>query len=574
MKTVEEIKIESRGLRGHIKETLASDAVRFGEEELQLLKFHGSYQQDDRDLRNERKKAGLDKAWQFMVRSKIPGGDLSAAQYLVHDRMADELGNGGIRLTNRQGIQMHGVLFGSLKDCIRRINECGLTTRGACGDIVRNTMASATPFKDGVHLEVQKLARAISRAFYASGHGYNEIWLDDQLISEEPKDPIYGDNFLPRKFKIGIAVPPRNDVDVFTHDAGVVPHIERGGIVGYTIFVGGSFGMSHGQIKTRPALSQPLLYVEKEHIIDVLKAVVSVQKEFGRRDDRKQARLKYLILDKGIEWFRERTIERLAAPVHPPREIHFDTVEDLLGWHEQGDGRLFCGIWIPDGRIRDSEAGNYRSAFREICRKFLPRLRITPNCNLFFYDIAPENREAVNAILREHQLIPAERLTRARRMAHACVALPTCGLALAESERVFSGVMSEIDRILVELDLREEPILFRMSGCPNGCPRPYNADVAFVGRAPGKYALFLGGSHRGDRLTGLQEKSILLEEIPGKVRALLEDFVRDRLPGESFGDYFTRLHPESEQPCGEQFHLELAERRQRLRQEPAPALAP
>lgn len=568
MKTVEEIKIESQGLRGTIREELSSEGTHFSEESLQLLKFHGSYQQDDRDVRNERRKAGQDKAWQFMVRSKIPGGDLSAGQYLVHDRMADELGNGTIRLTNRQGIQMHGILFGSLKECIRRVNACGLTSWGACGDIVRNTMAAATPFKDAVHREVQALARTISRTFYASSLGYSEIWLNGQRISEESADPIYGEDYLPRKFKIGIAVPPRNDIDVFSHDAGLVPQIEKGAIVGYTVFIGGSFGMSLGQLKTRPALSQPLFYVEKEHVLEALKAIVAVQKEFGRRDDRKQARLKYLILDRGIEWFRQKASERLGRPVEAAREVHFETVEDLLGWHDQGDGRLFCGIWIPDGRIRDSEDGRYRSAIRKIAKMFLPHLRITPNCNLFFYDLAPQNRDEVERILQEHGLPSVSSLTRARRMSHACVALPTCGLALAESERVFSQVMTQIDGLLTELDLADEPILFRMSGCPNGCPRPYNADFAFVGRAPGKYALFVGGSHRGNRLAGLEEKSILLEEIVPKVRLILEGFVRDRNPGESFSDYFVRIRPDLEEPSSEQFHVELAERKLRLQAQP------
>lgn len=568
MKTVEEIKIESRGLRGGIREELASDATHFSEESLQLMKFHGSYQQDNRDVRIARRKAGQDKDWQFMVRSKIPGGDLSTEQYLVHDRMADELAGGTIRFTNRQGIQMHGVIFGTLKECIRRINVCGLTTWGACGDIVRNTLAAATPFNDEVHNEVQELARTVSRTFYAASRGYSEIWLDNERVSEEPLDPIYGEAYLPRKFKIAIAVPPRNDIDVLTNDAGLVAHVEDGSIKGYTVFVGGSFGMSHGQLKTRPALSQPLFYIEKEHVLAALKAVVSVQREFGRRDDRKQARLKYLILDKGIEWFRERTVERLDAPVQPPREVHLETVEDLLGWHEQGDGKLFCGVWVPDGRVSDAGEIKFRSAFREICQAFQPRLRITANCNLFFYDVAPENRDALEGILQKYGIPQAASLTRARRMSHACVALPTCGLALAESERVFSDVMNRIDAVLEDLGLREEPILFRMSGCPNGCPRPYNADFAFVGRAPGKYALFVGGSYRGDRLAGLEEKSMLLEDIPAKVRAILEDFIQGREPGEAFSDYFVRVRPDLEKPNSEQFHIELAERHARLQAQP------
>lgn len=561
---VEEIKERSRGLRGHIAEKLAEGGTHFDEEGLQLLKYHGTYQQDDRDLRIERKRAGEEKAWQFMVRSKIPGGDISVEQYLAHDRMADDLGNGSIRLTNRQGIQMHGILFGSLKDCIRRINDSGLTTRGACGDIVRNTMATAVPVRNGVIEEVQRFAAEISTTFFARGHAYSEIWLDGEKVTDEPDDAFYGKHYLPRKYKIGIAVPPWNDIDVFTQDTGLIPEVADGKITGYTIYVGGGFGMSFGQTQTHPALSKPLLHVAAENALEALKAVVSVQRDFGRRDDRKQARLKYLIRDKGIEWFHERVLERIDFPVEPPREVHFDSVEDVLGWHEQGDGRFFYGLWIPEGRIRDHEDVRLRAAMREVCARFAPGIRITPNCNIYLYDLSEADKAPLEELLAAHGARPPEQLTRARRVAHACVALPTCGLALSESERVFGGVMEKMDAILDELGLREEPILFRMSGCPNGCPRPFNADIGFVGRAPGKYAFFVGGSHRGDRLAGLMEKTVTLDELPGRVRPYLEDFAKNRRPGETFTDYFGRTGTPGEAPSAEQFHIELKERHERL----------
>lgn len=563
-KSVEEIKAQSHGLRGTIAEQLAGGGTHFDEETIQLIKFHGSYQQDDRDLRAERKKAGLDKAWSFMVRSKIPGGDLSVEQYLAHDRMADEIGNGSIRLTNRQGIQMHGVLFGSLKECVRRINESGLTTKGACGDIVRNTMATAVPLRTEVFSEVQELARAISEAFYATSHGYSEIWLDSERISEEPPDPFYGDRYLPRKYKIGIAIPPYNDIDVFTQDTGLIPHIENGSITGYTIYVGGGFGMAHGQTQTHPCLSKPLLYVEKSRALEALRAVVSVQRDFGRRDDRKQARLKYLIRDRGVPWFLERVKERIDFEVEAPREVNFESVEDVLGWNAQGDGKFFYGLWIPEGRIRDTDAARYRTAIREVCKRFAPGMIISPNCNLYFYGLRGEDRGPLLELLAEHGIPVPEKLTRARKVGHACVALPTCGLALAESERVFSGLMDGIDALLVELGLQEEPILIRMSGCPNGCPRPYNADIAFVGRAPGKYAMYLGGSFRGDRLAGLEEKTVLFDDIVPRLRPILTDFRDHRRPGERFTDYFGRTQELGEAPSSEQFHFELAERKKRL----------
>jgi len=556
---VEDIKKNSRGLRGHIKETLQSDATHFGEEEFQLLKFHGSYQQDDRDLRGKRRAEGLDKAWQFMVRSKIPGGDLTAEQYLVHDRMADELANHTIRFTNRQGIQMHGVLFGSLRDCIHRINACGLTTRGACGDIVRNTVANAVPFHDAPHREAQALAGIISRTFYPTTKGYREIWLDDEKITGEPEseDPIYGDAYLPRKFKIGIAVPPHNDVDVLSHDVGLVAEIENGEIAGYNVFAGGGFGMSFGQMKTRPALGQPLFFVEKRNVIEALKAIVSVQREHGRRDDRKQARLKYVILDRGIDWFREQVFARLSVPVGMAKPVSFGSTEDLLGWHEQGDGRLFCGIWIPDGRVADTGSGNYRSALKILCEELGQGVRITPNANVYLHGVDPALRAWVDGVLKTNGVPPAHAFTRARRMSHACVALPTCGLALAESERVFSDLMSRIDGVLRELRLEAEPLLFRMSGCPNGCSRPYNADFAFVGRSPGKYAIYTGGSHRGDRLVSLAAKSVPFAELTDFVREALKEFVVGRNPGETFSDYWGRTRPQTEVDAA-QFHLENA----------------
>lgn len=572
-KSVEEIKRGSRGLRGTLAEELARGGTHFSEENAVVLKFHGSYQQDDRDLRAELKRRGEEKAWQFMVRTKVSGGELSAEQYLAHDRMADELGNGTIRLTTRQGIQMHGVLFGSLRECIRRINECGLTTKGACGDIVRNTMATAVPVAGRAIAQVQALAAAISERFFAKSNSYSEIWLDGERVTEEEVDPIYGDTYLPRKFKIGVALPPFNDIDVFTQDTGIVAHVEGGEVVGWTFFVGGGLGMTHGQVQTHPQLGKALLYVGVEDALEAMTAIVTVQRDFGRRDDRRQARLKYLVRDRGLEWFRERVMERVGFGYQPPREDRLGTVEDRLGWHEQGDGRYFYGMWVPEGRLRDGERGRYRSAVRAVIEEIGPRMRITPNCNLYFYGLEEGAREKVEGILRRYGVAMPDGLTRARRVAHACVALPTCGLALAESERVFGGVMEKVDELLRELGLAEEPILIRMSGCPNGCPRPYNADIGFVGRAPGKYALYLGGSIYGDRLAGLAEKTVSLEEIVPTIRPYLERFARERRNGETFSDFYRRVWEVGEAPSSEQFHVELAERKRRLeekKQRPEP----
>lgn len=559
----ETIKKESIGLRGAIAAELDRGVDHFEERELQLLKFHGSYQQDDRDLRRERRKAGLEKAWQFMVRSKIPGGHLSSEQYLVHDHMADELSNGTLRFTNRQGIQQHGVLAGSLKDCIHRINTCGLTTYGACGDIVRNTMSCAVPIEDPAIEEARLLAKEISERFYARSRAYAEIWLDGEkreIENEEHDDPIYGPTYLPRKFKIGIAVPPFNDVDVLTHDVGLVADVQGKRIVGFDIYAGGGMGMSFGNLQTHPSLAQPLFYVRRNQILDTLKAIVTAQRDFGRRDDRKQARLKYLVRDRGIVWFRNEVASRLDFAPTPHKSIQLGPVDDLLGWSHQSNGFSFYGLWLPDGRVADTSLGRYRSAIREICETFDPQLTITPNANLYFSDIPDSARVSFYQILQRHKIPDATTFSRARRTSHACVSLPTCGLALAESERVFQTLMDSLDSLLALLGIHEEPLLIRMSGCPNGCARPYNADIAFVGKAPGKYSIFVGGSHRGDQLASLWKKSVSFEEIAQTLRPLLETFVSNRLHKETFSDYWHRTSPNTKfAKNSEQFHTEQEE---------------
>ncbi len=573
-KSVEEIKAESKQLRGHIRETLADDkATHFSEEDYQLLKFHGTYQQDDRDLRAERKRAGLDKAWSFMVRTKQPGGNMSAQQYLAMDLLADEIANGTLRITTRQGLQFHGILKTNLRNAMQRIVASGMTTWGACGDVVRNTMGPSAPLRDPAHEDAQKLARELSDTFLAKSSAYTQIWLNGEKLElnsegelvEPVEEPIYGKYYLPRKFKIGIAVPPRNDVDVYSQDIGFIACVEGGRVVGYSVIAGGGFGMSHGQTATYPVLAKPLFFVPREHAVEAAVAIVSVQRDFGDRTNRKHARLKYTIEDRGIEWFRQQVTSRMSGPVEPIRDFRFNTVGDMLGWHEQGDGRLFCCVHVEVGRIKDEANGRqYRSGFRALAQRFGKPMRFTPNTNALFYNIEPAEKEAFDATLAEFNIPHTDSFTEARKFAHACVALPTCGLSLAESERFFPQLMDKIDRILVELGLEKEPILFRMTGCPNGCARPYNADFGFVGRAPGRYALYVGGAITGDRLAGLEHKVATAEELPNLVRTYLEDFANNRQQGETFSAYWGRTHTNGAAPHPDQFHVELAERAQRI----------
>ena len=573
--SVEQLKEESRQLRGSIASTLAdAEATHFSEADYQLLKFHGTYQQDDRDLRAARKREGLDKAWSFMVRTKQPGGRITAAQYLALDTLAGEIANGTLRITNRQGIQFHGILKVSLREAMRRIHDSGLTTWGACGDVVRNTMGPAAPLDTPAHRDTQALARALSDTFLARSSAYTEIWLNGERLRLDAEgqpvapveEPIYGKHYLPRKFKIGIAIPPRNDTDVYSQDIGFIADLAPdGSVAGYHITAGGGFGMSHGQTKTYPVLGKPLFRVAAEHAVAVAVAIVTTQRDHGDRTDRKHARLKYTIEDMGFERFREEVLRRLGGiPVQPFAPARFETVGDLLGWHEQGDGRWFLGLFVEVGRIKDEAGRNYRAAFRELAETFGFPIRFTPNANVIFADIDPAQRSAVNALLERHGVPLDQGLTEARRTSHACVALPTCGLSLSESERAFPGVMDRVDELLRELGLENEPLLVRMTGCPNGCGRPYNADFGFVGRAPDKYAFYVGGAITGDRLAGLERKVVTSAEIPSALRPYLEAFKAGREPGETFSRWWGRTRTQGEAPHPDQFHVELAARAERL----------
>jgi len=583
--SVEEIKLESNGLRGQLAEQFADTSLSHVPDDSNiLLKFHGSYQQDDRDKRAELSKQKLDKAWSFMIRSKMPGGRITAKQYLIHDDLCTKA-MGNLRLTNRQGIQLHGVLKGGLKEVIHNVCHSGLSTMGACGDVVRNTMGPAAPIKDAVHADAQKLTEEISQRFLWRSSAYADIWLDGEKVepdwimdpavdpavraattAPEGEDPIYGKVYLPRKFKMAVAIQPSNDVDLWSQDVSFIPHVVNGEVEGYTITVGGGFGMSHGQLSTRPFLAQPLFYVKRAHVVDATEAIVTTQRDHGNRTERKNARMKYTVQTMGIEAFRAEVQRRLPGiETFPAKELKFDTVEDNLGWHEQGDGKLYCAVYVSMGRIVDKENGpKYRSAFAELARTLdLPYI-ITPNTNVIIADIDPSQKDAVNAILAKHGVVHSDEMTRARKVAHACVALPTCGLSLSESERALPGIMDKIDPVLRELGMENEPILFRMTGCPNGCGRPYNADFGFVGRAPNKYAMFVGGSVRGDRLAGLEFKSVLGDDIPTKVREFLVAFKAERKDGEIFADWFARTRTTGEAPTPEQFHIELAERAAKL----------
>lgn len=557
-KSAEDIKRDSNQLRGTIADDIRAGGEAFRPDNAQVLKFHGIYQQDDRDARKERVAGDRGKTIRFMVRSSIPGGHLTAAQYRAHDDLADELGNGTLRITSRQGIQFHGLLKGDLRRHIRALEAFQVSTWNACGDVVRNVMASPLPASNPARAAVDRLTAEINGGLKAKRGAYSQVWLDDEELATEQafveEDPLYGETYLPRKFKIGVAVPPNNDVDILTHDLGFVAILDGDRVVGYTVVAGGGMGMTFGKEDTHPSLAQPLFFVRPEQALAAARAVIEVQRDYGNRVNRKRARLKYLIEDRGLDWLRAEVEARLDFTPEDPRAFQFTRLSDPFGWQPQGDGDLFLGLWIENGRIADYERVKYKTALRAIVDMYAVNIRFTANHNVILEDIRPAWRAGIQSILVKNALPNPEALTLARRIGMACVALPSCGQALAESERVFSGVMQAIDAQLQILGIDRDPLLIRMTGCPNGCARPYNADFAFVGRSPGRYAFYAGGSHVGDRLARLERETVLLEDIPGVVTHYLREFAANRAGAESFSEYWGRTRATHQNPAAESFH--------------------
>jgi sulfite reductase (ferredoxin) len=541
---VEAIKEASMGLYGSLPDELRNDASHFSEEAVQLIKFHGSYQQDQRDLRRERKKAGLEPAYSFMIRSKLPGGVMGPDQYLVHDDLADRHGDGTLRVTTRQGFQLYGVLKGNLRGTIHELNRALVTTLGACGDVERNVLSCPAPIPGGFRAEALALARRLSDHLLPKTRAYHEIFVEGELVAGGPpeavEDPIYGKTYLPRKFKTAIAFPDDNCTDVYANDLGFLAIPEDGRLSGFNVLVGGGMGSTHGKSETFPRLASVLGFATPEEVIDVATAVVIVQRDHGTRANRKRARLKYLIEDNGLDWFRARVEEQLGRPLAPPRDVEVTEVHDHLGWHEQGDGRWFYGLFIENGRISDEGGRRLRTGLRTIVETLRPDVHLTPQQNLLFANVAEGDKGTVERILAEHGVHP-ERLSEARRWSMACPALPTCSLALAESERVLPSLVDQVEVMLSELGLRDERIVIRMTGCPNGCARPYTAELAFVGRNLGKYMVFVGGTPEGTRLNQELADLVPFEKLVETVRPLFVRWRDERLPAEGFGDFWTRI---------------------------------
>ncbi|MHC5005064.1 MAG: NADPH-dependent assimilatory sulfite reductase hemoprotein subunit, partial [Planctomycetota bacterium] len=549
----ERAKLASDHLRGGIARTLADDsAERFDEADALALKFHGIYQQDDRDERRRRRAAGAGKAFSFMLRVRLPGGILTPEQYLVIDELAERYASGSVRLTTRQSVQLHGVLKGDLRRTIAGINRTLLTTLSACGDVARNVMACPAPFSDEAHRAVGTLARELADALMPGTGAYHEIWLDgERLVSAEPEEPFYGAAYLPRKFKLGVTLDGDNAIDAYAYDAALIGLTAAGdgrsAVLGYNLLVGGGLGMTHNRPETIARLATPIAFVAPERAVEVVRAVAATFRDHGNRADRRQARLKYLLESWGPSRFRRALERRLGWSLADPRPMPAPRQLDHLGRHDQGDGRLFYGVFVPSGRVVDVPGGpRYRSALRRIVRTLRPGVRLTPMQSVLFTDLEPADVDRILAVLAEHDVPVVERLSSARRWSMACPALPTCGLALADAERALPGVVAELEKRLEVLGLGEVPLTVRMTGCPNGCARPYNADIGLVGRKPGVYHVYVGGGLGGDRLADLYAADVSQEHIVAVLAPLLARFAAERRGGEGLGDFHQRLQGRTE----------------------------
>ncbi len=556
LSALEHIKAKSRFLRGTIAEGLADQTTgAISEPDTKLLKFHGSYMQDDRDIRDERRRQKLEPDYRFMVRVRLPGGVLTPQQWLDLDDLATRYASSGLRITTRQTFQYHGIRKEQLRDVIGGINETGLSTLAACGDDVRNVICSVNPQLSSAHAEVYDWAQRIMEHVRPHTTGYKELWIDkleQTTDGENDEEPLLGKTYLPRKFKFGIAVPPYNDIDVFAQDFGLIAIIEDGKLLGFNLAPGGSMGATAGDDSTYPQLGDLIGFVPTEHILDVCWHGVAVQRDFGDRGERKHARLKYTIDRRGLDWYRDELQSRLDFKIEAPRPYHFEHNGDRFGWIEGDDGYHHLTLQIPSGRVRDLEGEPRQTGLREIARIHKGQIRMTCDQNVIIAQVAPEDRATIDEMVAQYGLDYYRRDSGIRQNAISCVALPTCGLAMAESERYLPHILDRLEASLDSHGLIDEPIHFRISGCPNGCSRPYIGEIALVGRAVGRYDLRLGADAAGERLNALYLENTDEETIVNALDALFARFAAERDGNESFGDFVSRagvVTPPSRRPA-------------------------
>ncbi|MDI9240601.1 assimilatory sulfite reductase (NADPH) hemoprotein subunit [Lysobacter sp. LF1] len=546
--SVEDIKQQSARLRGTLLESLANPVTgALNEDDQTLIKYHGSYQQDDRDVREERRLAKLEPAYAFMIRTRTPGGVVSPKQWLQLDSVATAYAERGLRITTRQAFQFHGVIKTELKATMQAINAALIDTLAACGDVNRNVAVAANPLQSQAHAAVHAQAAALSEHLLPNTRAYYEIWLDEERVagSGSEDEPVYGATYLPRKFKIGFAIPPYNDVDVFAQDLGFIAVVEGDAVVGYNVSVGGGMGATHGDAETYPRLGDVIGFVTPTQLTAIAEAVVTTQRDFGNRVLRKRARLKYTIDDRGLDWFKSEVERRAGFTLPPARAFGFVHNGDRFGWVDGADGRAHLTLRIVSGRIWDRDGLTHLSGLREIARVLDEaddgaQFRLTPNQNLVIAGVPAALRARVDTLVAQYGLDTHANATALKKNAIACVALPTCGLAMAEAERYLPDFTDRVQERLDAHGLREAPIHLRISGCPNGCSRPYLGEIALIGKAPGRYNLMLGADHRGQRLNTLFRENVDEAQILDALDPVLARYAAERDTDEGFGDFLVR----------------------------------
>lgn len=538
----EYIKDKSDFLRGTIKESLRNPLTgALDPDDVKLIKYHGSYQQYDRDLDNERKKQKLEPLYQFMIRVRTPGGITSPEQWISLDKLSDQYGNGTMKLTTRQSFQFHGIFKEALKPTIKAINDALLSTLATCGDVNRNVMCNPNPYQSPAHEEVYALAGEISEYFLPKTSAYHEIWLDKEKVAGTPDvEPLYSEHYLPRKFKIGVTIPPNNDIDVFANDLGFIAIEENGEIVGYNVCIGGGLGSTFGEPSTYPRLADVIGFVPKDKVIAVSETVIAIQRDHGNRVDRKNARLKYTIDKHGLQWFVDEIQDRLGWNLEKSRSFEFKKNGDEYGWVKGTNNKWFYTLFVEHGRVKDEEGYELKKALKEVAEILKGDFRLTGNQNLIIANVEEKDKKAIEAVLKKHGVLNNEKLTGLRKSSMACVALNTCPLAFAEAERYLPSLVDKLDDIMSKHGLQEDEINIRMTGCPNNCARSSLGEIGFVGRAMGRYNMYLGASHNGDRLNSLYKEMLSEEDILEELDPILASYAEERESGEEFGDFVIR----------------------------------
>ncbi|QXG62980.1 assimilatory sulfite reductase (NADPH) hemoprotein subunit, partial [Bacillus spizizenii] len=538
---VERIKRESDYLRGTLKEVML-DRISAGipDDDNRLMKHHGSYLQDDRDLRNERQKQKLEPAYQFMLRVRMPGGVSTPEQWLVMDDLSQKYGNGTLKLTTRETFQMHGILKWNMKKTIQTIHSALLDTIAACGDVNRNVMCASNPYQSEIHSEVYEWSKTLSDDLLPRTRAYHEIWLDEERVAgtpEEEVEPMYGPLYLPRKFKIGIAVPPSNDIDVFSQDLGFIAIVEEGKLIGFNVAIGGGMGMTHGDTATYPQLAKVIGFCRPEQMYDVAEKTITIQRDYGNRSVRKNARFKYTVDRLGLETVIEELENRLGWSLEEAKPYHFDHNGDRYGWVEGIEDKWHFTLFVEGGRVTDYDDYKLMTGLREIAKVHTGEFRLTSNQNLIIANVSSDKKDEISALIEQYGLTDGKHHSALRRSSMACVALPTCGLAMAEAERYLPTLLDKVEEIIDENGLRDQEITIRMTGCPNGCARHALGEIGFIGKAPGKYNMYLGAAFDGSRLSKMYRENIGEEDILSELRDLLSRYAKEREEGEHFGDF-------------------------------------